>query len=264
MVTAYDYPSALIADKAGIDVILVGDSLGMVVLGYENTLPVTLEEVIHHAKAVTRAAKRPLIVGDMPFMTFNVNQEEAVRNAGLLFKEAGVDAVKIEGGAELKDTVSRLVGSGIAVMGHIGLTPQRISLIGGYRVQGRDAEGASRLIGDAKALEEAGVFALVLECVTSQVAELITRELSIPTIGIGAGPHCDGQVLVLHDMLGMFDRLKLRFVKRYADLNTTIEGALKSYVTEVREGDFPSEDHSFSMEEMELKKLVAMRGLESR
>ncbi len=251
MMTAYDYPTARWVDEAGIDVILVGDSLGMVVLGYPNTLPVTMEAMLHHAKAVARGAKRALLVGDMPFMSYQVSIETALRNAGRFLQEAGMDAVKIEGGREQVDTVRALVEAGIPVMGHIGLTPQKVMQFGGFRLQGRTAEAAKRLVEDALALQEAGCFALVLEMVPAQIAGYITQRLDIPTIGIGAGPDCDGQVLVFHDLVGMFEEFTPKFVRRYANIGAEIRKALQAYKEDVEARRFPASEHSTYMEEEE-------------
>jgi 3-methyl-2-oxobutanoate hydroxymethyltransferase len=257
MITAYDYPTGLLVDRAEIELILVGDSVGNAVLGYENTIPVELEDIIHHGRAVTRAVKRAFIVGDMPFMSFNISPEEALFNAGRLMKEARVDGVKLEGGCEVAEIVEAIVRrGGISVMGHIGLTPQRASQLGGFKVQGRDKEKARKLLDDAKCLEEAGIFALILECVPYQMAKLITERLNVPTIGIGAGPYCDGQVLVFHDVVGLSFGFSPKFVKRYLDLATEIEQALQAFKAEIKEGGFPSiEEHSFTMNEEVLKEL---------
>ncbi len=260
MLTAYDYPTAVAVDRAGIDVILVGDSLGMVVLGYENTLPVTMEDMLHHCKAVARGARYAFLVGDMPFMSYQVSVEEAVRNAGRFLQEAGMDAVKLEGGRERVETVRAIVAAGIPVMGHIGLTPQRVHQLGGFRAQGKTAAAAKQLVEDALALQEAGVFALVLESVPERLAALITERLRIPTIGIGAGPHCDGQVLVLHDLLGLFDRFTPRFVKQYAQLHAVIHEALTAYRDEVMQRRFPGPEHSVAMKEEEWAALLEMLG----
>jgi 3-methyl-2-oxobutanoate hydroxymethyltransferase len=246
MITAYDYPSAQMVDEAGVDIILVGDSLGMVVLGYENTLPVTMEDMLRHTAAVVRGSKRAIVVGDMPFMSYQLSPEQALDNAGRFIKEAGAHAVKLEGGEEVLEAIKKITDAGIPVMGHIGLTPQSIHRIGGYRVQGRDEETALKLKKDAKLLEEAGCFSIVLEAVPTQLAKEITESLSIPTIGIGAGPYCDGQVLVYHDVLGIFQEFKPKFVKRYANLRDQIVDAVKQYVSEVKEGIFPDEEHSYS------------------
>ena len=245
MITAYDYPSAQMVDEAGVDIILVGDSLGMVVLGYENTLPVTMEDMLRHTAAVVRGAKRAMVVGDMPFMSYQLSPEQALDNAGRFIKEAGAHAVKLEGGEEVLEAIRKITSAGIPVMGHIGLTPQSIHRIGGYRVQGRDEETALKLKRDAKLLEEAGCFSIVLEAVPVELAKEITESLEIPTIGIGAGPYCDGQVLVYHDVLGIFQEFKPKFVKRYANLRASIVDAVKSYVEEVRNREFPDEEHSY-------------------
>ncbi len=257
MITAYDYPTALLVDRAGIEIILVGDSVGNVVLGYESTVPVELEDIIHHARPVMRAVKRAFVVGDMPFMSFNISPEEALRNAGRLMKEGLVDGVKLEGGCEMADIVEKIVRhGGIPVMGHIGLTPQRASQLGGFRVQGKDKERARQLLEDAHCLEEAGIFALILECIPYQLAKLITERIAVPTIGIGAGPYCDGQVLVFHDLVGLSFKFSPKFVKHYLNLAEEIEQALQTYKAEIKEGKFPSlEAHSFTMNEEVLKEL---------
>jgi 3-methyl-2-oxobutanoate hydroxymethyltransferase len=243
--TAYDFPTARLADQAGVDVILVGDSLGMVVLGYENTLRVTMADMLHHAAAVTRSGPAALVVGDMPFMSFQVGKHEAVRNAGRFVQEAGVDAVKMEGGKAYVETVERIVRASIPVMGHVGLTPQSILEFGGYRVQGKSQEDADRLLEDARALEEAGCFSVVLEGIPWRVAQKITQELTIPTIGIGAGPHCDGQVLVMHDVVGLFPKYAPKFVKRYAEAGDVLRDAFAAYVREVKDGTFPTLEYSY-------------------
>ncbi|HJR18149.1 MAG TPA: 3-methyl-2-oxobutanoate hydroxymethyltransferase [Actinomycetota bacterium] len=244
MLTAYDYPTAQILDEAGVPVLLVGDSLAQVVLGYDSTIPVTMDEMLHHTRAVARGARNALIVGDMPFMSYQTSVEEGLRNAGRFLKEGGAHTVKIEGPqAELASAMS---DRGIPVMGHLGLTPQSVHLFGGYKVQGRTDEQAVRIKMWAKELEEAGAYALVLECVPSALAEEITASLSIPTIGIGAGPHCDAQVLVIHDMLGITAGPGPKFVKRYADLRGTITDAVKQYSEEVASGVYPDDDHSYS------------------
>jgi 3-methyl-2-oxobutanoate hydroxymethyltransferase len=255
MLTAYDYPTALLEDRAGIDVILVGDSVGMTVLGYENTIPVTMEEMIHHTKAVTRGAKSALIIGDMPFMSYHTSEREAILNAGRFIKEGGADAVKLEGGASVKEIVRAIVKAGIPVMGHIGLTPQTISMLGGFKVQGKDAQTAQRIIDDALLLEEAGAFSVLLEAIPAPIAKRITERLNIPTIGIGAGPHCDGQVLVVHDMLGLFDRFTPKFAKRYVNLSQEMLKAFETYRQEVLQGIFPTDQHSFHIDEKELEKI---------
>lgn len=246
MITAYDYPSATLAEEAGIDVILVGDSLGNVVLGYDTTIPVTLDDMIYHSRAVARGARNTFIVVDMPFMTYNVGRETTLRNAARLMQEGGGQALKLEGGTEITEDVSALVQAGIPVMGHIGLTPQSVHQLGGYKVQGKVDKEAAKLMEDAKALEQAGAFAIVLELVTEPLAEAISRELSIPTISIGAGRGCDGQVLVYHDLIQYSSPyFEKRFVKTYADVGTTIRNAISSYVSEVKSGAFPAEQHVF-------------------
>ncbi|MBI2845699.1 MAG: 3-methyl-2-oxobutanoate hydroxymethyltransferase [Chloroflexi bacterium] len=246
MLTAYDYPTALAVDRAGIDVILVGDSLAMVVLGYENTLPVTMEEMLHHCRAVRRGAEHALLVGDMPFLSYQASVEQAVLNAGRFLKEGGMAAVKLEGGREVAPQIKAIVAAGIPVMGHLGLTPQSIHQLGGYRVQGKSTAAAERLMEDAQILEEAGCFSIVLEAIPVEVAERISKSLSIPTIGIGAGLGCDGQVLVLHDLLGMFDRFTPKFVKKYADLFTEMTKAIEAYRDDVLTRRFPGAEHSYS------------------
>lgn len=256
VLTAYDYATALAAERAGIDSLIVGDSLGMVVLGYENTLQVTMADMLHHCKAVARGAKTPLLIGDMPFMSYQVSTTEAVRNAGRFLAEAGMDAIKLEGGREVADTVQAILNAGIPVMGHLGLTPQSIHKLGGYKAQGRTATAARRLLEDALILQEAGCFALVLEAVPDRVAELISHKLAIPTIGIGAGPSCDGQVLVTHDLLGLFDRFTPKFVKQYAHLNAEMQRAFGEYKKEVTNHHFPSEEHTFSIPDDEWRELL--------
>lgn len=256
MLTAYDYPTALLVDQAGIDVILVGDSLAMVVLGYENTLPVTMDEMIHHCKAVNRGAKNALLVGDMPFMSYHVSISEAVANAGRFLKVGGMDAVKLEGGQDMVKTINAIIVAGIPVMGHIGLTPQSISKLGGYRVRGKDLESAKNLIDDAIALQEAGCFAIVLEAIPTRLAKFITDQLVIPTIGIGAGSYCDGQVLVIHDLIGLFDRFTPKFVKQYIDVRNQIVKALKNFKDEVEKGAFPTTKHSYTMSDEVFKEVI--------
>ncbi|HEV8663233.1 MAG TPA: 3-methyl-2-oxobutanoate hydroxymethyltransferase [Candidatus Methylomirabilis sp.] len=255
MLTAYDTPTARLLDAAGVEIILVGDSLAMVALGYETTLPVTLEEMLHHTRAVARGASRALVVGDLPFLSYQVSREEALRSAGRMVKEGNAQAVKLEGGVEVAATVAALVEAGMPVMGHIGLTPQAIHRMGGYKVQGRSAEAAARLLKDAVALEQAGAFSLVLEGLPWQVAAAITGAVGIPTIGIGAGPRCDGQVLVTNDLLGLFDEFTPKFVKRYANLRETLLQAFGQFREEVRTGTFPGPEHSFSLEAGEAEKL---------
>jgi 3-methyl-2-oxobutanoate hydroxymethyltransferase len=246
---------ALLEDRAGIEIILVGDSLAMTVLGYENTVPVTMDEMIHHTKAVRRGAKYALIIGDMPFMSYNTSEREAILNAGRFMKEGGADAVKLEGGASVKEIVKAIVNAGIPVMGHIGLTPQTISMLGGFKVQGKDAAAAKKIIDDALSLEEAGAFSVLLEAIPAPIAKRITERLKIPTVGIGAGVHCDGQVLVVHDMLGLFDRFTPKFAKRYVNLSEHMIKAFEAYGDEVRKGSFPTDQHSFHIDEKELKKV---------
>ncbi len=245
MLTAYDYPFAKIVDEAGVDAILVGDSLAMVVQGLENTLPVTMDEMIYHTRMVARAAEHAMVIGDMPFMSYQVSVEEAVRNAGRFIKEGAAQAIKIEGGREVAEKVSAMVKSDIPVMAHIGLTPQSIHRMGGYKVQGRTEEAKKQLLEDARILQEAGAFSMILEAIPMDLAKEITNTLTIPTIGIGAGPHCDGQVLVLHDLLGLFERFVPKFVKQYANLKEDALRAVKEYISEVEEGLFPSEEHGF-------------------
>ncbi len=245
MLTAYDYPFARIVDEAGVDMVLVGDSLAMVVQGLENTLPVSMEEMLYHTKMVSRAVQRAMVVADMPFLSYQVSLNEAVYNAGRFLKEAGAEAVKIEGGSEVVDRVRAMVASDIPVVAHIGLTPQAIHRMGGYRVQGRTEEQRKRLKEDALALQEAGAFCIVLEAVPMDLAREITEALSIPTIGIGAGPYCDGQVLVLHDLLGLFERFVPRFVRRYANLKEESLKAIMAFIEDVHKGRFPSEEESF-------------------
>jgi len=245
MLTAYDFPFAQIVDEAGIDAILVGDSLGMVVQGIENTLPVTMDEMIYHTKMVTRASMNAMVIGDMPYMSYQASIEDAIRNGGRFLKEAGAHAVKLEGGREVAEKVSAMTKSEIPVMAHIGLTPQAVHRMGGYKVQGKTEKAAKRLIEDAKILEDAGAFSLILEAIPSSLARLITDSLSIPTIGIGAGPACDGQVLVIHDVLGLFERFTPKFVKRYANMKEDALKAVKQYKDEVEKGVFPGKEHSF-------------------
>ncbi|MGQ9825764.1 MAG: 3-methyl-2-oxobutanoate hydroxymethyltransferase [Desulfotomaculales bacterium] len=264
MVTAYDYPTALLVDKSEIELILVGDSLGMTVLGYAGTVPVTMEEMIHHLRPVVRGAPNTFVVGDMPFGSYNESPAQAVRNANRLLKEGGADAVKLEGGAALAPTVRVMVEGGIPVMAHIGLTPQTASMLGGFKVQGKDLASARRLLEDALALEEAGAFCVLMECVPAPLARMITEKLKVPTIGIGAGPYCDGQVLVFHDLVGLFDRFVPRFVKQYARLQEEISRALAAFAREVAEGAFPGPEHSFGMSEEILKELSVPDGEEER
>jgi 3-methyl-2-oxobutanoate hydroxymethyltransferase len=255
MLTAYDYPTALMMDQVGIDIILVGDSLGMVVLGYDSTLPVTMDEMIHHCKAVARAAKYALLVGDMPFLSYQISTAEAVRNAGRFLQEGGMNAVKLEGGRERAETIRAIVSAGIPVMGHLGLTPQSVHKLGGYRPQGRDAEAAYRLVENAQILQEAGCFSLVLESIPGRLAGLVSQRLEIPTFGIGAGAGCDGQVLVTHDLLGIFERFTPRFVKRYANLAGEMRKAFSEFKTEVKGNIFPGVEHTVEMNDDEWRKL---------
>lgn len=255
MVTAYDYPSAKLAEEGGADIILVGDSLGMVVLGYESTIPVTVEDMIHHTKAVARAAKRSLVLTDMPFASYHGSKDKVIEHAARIMQEGSAKAVKLEGGAEICHAVEWCVQAGIPVVGHIGLTPQAVNQLGGYRVQGRDPEAARKLLEDAKALEQSGVFAIVLEMVPEELAAYITEQVSIPTIGIGAGKHCDGQVLVYHDMLQYASPLAPRFVKTYAEIGEQIVKGIRSYVDEVKNRKFPEEKHVFHMDEQVINQL---------
>jgi 3-methyl-2-oxobutanoate hydroxymethyltransferase len=242
--TAYDYPSARLAERAGVDVVLVGDTLGIMALGYDTTVPVTLEEMLHHVRAVRRAVKHALLIADMPFGTYQTGPEEAIRNAMRLMKEGGAQAVKLEGGAPVVETVRRMTGAGIPVMGHLGLMPQSVHLLGGYKAQGRHPEEAQRILDDAKALDAAGAFGLVLETIPAELAAQITAAISLPTIGIGAGPFCDGQVQVWHDILGIYPGKDLRHVKRYARIGDLTEAALREYVAEVRQSRFPTKENS--------------------
>jgi len=256
MLTAYDYPTARMVDEAGIDAILVGDSLGNVILGYRDTLAVTMDEIVHHTKAVARGTKHALVIGDMPFLSYQASTEDAIRNAGRLIKEGRAEAVKVEGGRSVMDKVEAIVGAGIPVMGHLGLTPQWIHQFGGFKVRGKTEAAARSIMVDAKALEEAGVFSVVLECMPWQLAKMITERVEVPTIGIGAGPHCDGQVLVIHDLLGLSGEFAPKFVKKYAQLESVVMKALASFKDEVKTGKFPSFEHSYEMKEEELKKLM--------
>lgn len=249
MLTAYDYPTALAQERAGVDAILVGDSLGMVVLGYANTLPVTMEDMLHHCKAVSRGAHTPMLIGDLPFMSYQVSVQQAVANAGRFLQEAGMDAVKLEGGQERAEAVRQIVAAGIPVMGHLGLTPQSVNTLGGFRPQARTKSAARKLIDDALALQEAGAFSVVLESVPDRLAQWISNKLTIPTIGIGAGVGCDGQVLVTHDLLGLFDRFTPKFVKKYADLHTTMVDAFGVYIQEVQARSFPTDEHSVTIKD---------------
>jgi len=255
MLTAYDYPLASLVDKAGIDMILVGDSLANVVLGLDSTTKVGMTEMLHHAKAVTRAVNKSLVVGDMPYDSYQVNPEESAKNAARFINEAKCDAVKLEWFEKCLEVTENIIKAGIPVMGHIGLTPQTADKLGGFKVQGKDAEAAQRLIKQAVELEKLGCFAVVLECVPDKIAQIITQKLKIPTIGIGAGPYCDGQVLVINDMLGLFERYTPKFVKKYVNISEQISRALEKYKEEVIQGLFPDAEHSFTIKEEELKKL---------
>ena len=255
MLTAYDYSTAKLMDQAGINGILVGDSLGMVMLGYEDTLPVTMEDMIHHTRAVTRGAKDALVVGDMPFMSYQVSVEEAVYNAGRLMKEGRCQAVKLEGGATVCPQIKAITDASIPVMAHIGLTPQSVNTFGGFKVQGKSEEAARQLIEDAKAVEAAGAFAIVLEAIPAKLAEIISNSVDIPTIGIGAGAGCDGQILVYQDMLGMFSDFTPKFVKKYTDLGEIMKDAFAKYIKETKDGTFPASEHTFKISEEVIKKL---------
>jgi 3-methyl-2-oxobutanoate hydroxymethyltransferase len=259
MVTSYDYPTAAIADAVGVDSILVGDSYGMVVLGYDSTIPVTVEELLPVCRAVKRGATHPLLIGDLPFLSFQVSPEEAIRTAGRFVKEGGMEAVKIEGSSEVSKTVESISRAGIPVLGHIGVTPQTATLHGGYRIQGRNVDSGDKLVEDAKSLEEAGVFGIVLEMVTEEVAKVITETVSVPTIGIGSGRFCDGQVLVLHDLIGLYPSFTPKFAKRYVDVAGMIKQALQNFTVEVRNGLFPEEQHVFRMDEEQRARLGSKR-----
>lgn len=245
MLTAFDYPSALYAERAGAEIVLVGDSLAQVVLGYDSTIPVTMEEMLHHTRAASRGCSKALLVADMPFGSYQTGSTQAMENATRFLKEADAESVKLEGGVSMAETIEFLVRRGIPVMGHVGLTPQSVHQMGGYRVQGRGDEGLRILLDDARAVDEAGAYSMVLEGVPSEAARQVTENVSIPTIGIGAGPHCDGQVLVSNDLLGIYDRFVPKFVKRYAELGSSMETAFKGFVSEVKEGKFPDEEHSY-------------------
>jgi 3-methyl-2-oxobutanoate hydroxymethyltransferase len=257
MLTAYDYVTAKMVDEAGVPLILVGDSLGMVMLGYESTIPVTIEEMIHHTKAVVRGAKKALVIGDMPFMSYHISVSDALHNAARFIQEGGAQAVKLEGGEVVAEKVRRLVDCGIPVMGHIGLTPQYVHQLGGFKVQGKAMEEAKKLLNDARILEEAGAFAVVLECTPAPLSKLITQKLAIPTIGIGAGPDCDGQVQVISDMLGLYTDFVPRHAKQYARLAGEIRTAVSSYISEVKSLSFPTMEHSYTMDESLIKQLEA-------
>ena len=255
MLTAYDYPMSVALDKAGIDIMLVGDSMGNVVYGYKNTLPVTIEDILRHTQAVVRGAKRAMVIADMPFMSFAL-PEDAVRNAGRFIKEGRADAVKLEGGRERVESIKLMVDCGIAVMGHVGLTPQYYHQLGGFRVQGKSGGAATKILEDALALEEAGVFAIVLETVPWKIAKEITERVKVPTIGIGAGPHCDGQVLVSQDMMGFFESTPFTFLKQYANVYETMINSTKEYIQEVKDQSFPTPDHSYKIPEEEFEKFM--------
>ncbi len=256
MLTSYDYSTAKLVDEAGIPLILVGDSLGMVILGYDSTIPVTMDVMIHHTKAVVRGTKQAMVIGDMPFMTYQISTEETLRNAARFMQEGGAQAVKLEGGVTVADTVKRIVDCGIPVMGHIGLTPQSVHQFGGHKVQGKTPEAAERLLQDARALEQAGAFAVVLELVPAPLSKLITQKIGIPTIGIGAGPDCDGQVQVISDLLGLFSDFVPKHAKQYAKLAGSIKTALASYIEEVKAGKFPTAENSSTMDENLLEELA--------
>lgn len=259
MMTAYDYPFGLLADEAGIDIVLVGDSLGMVVMGLEGTVAVNMEHMIHHIRAVTRGCKNPFIVGDMPFMSYNTSIRDAIINAGRLLKEGGCESIKLEGGVDFAPTIDAIVRAGIPVQGHIGLTPQTASALGGFKMQGRDAAAAKQIIDDARALEDAGVFSMILEAVPAPLGKLVAEAVKVPVIGIGAGPDVDGQVLVTHDMIGLFDKFVPKFVKQYTNIRKVILEALGEYKDEVIKVKFPAPEHSFKMPEEaleQLKKLI--------
>ena len=258
MVTAYDYPFGLLADRAEVDLVLVGDSLGMVVMGLDGTVEVTMEHMIHHIRAVVRGCKGPLVIGDMPFMSYNTSIRDAIHNAGRLMKEGGCDAIKLEGGIDFAPTIEAIVKAGIPVQGHIGLTPQTASALGGFKMQGKDAAAAKQIIDDARSLQSAGTFSIVLEAVPAPLGKLVSEAVDVPIIGIGAGPDVDGQVLVTHDMLGLFDKFMPKFVKQYTQLRTIILEARTAYKKEVREGVFPAAEHSFKMPDETLVQLIKM------
>jgi 3-methyl-2-oxobutanoate hydroxymethyltransferase len=261
MITAYSYPQGLIVDQAGIDIILVGDSLGMVELGYKDTVPVTMEEMLLHTRPVVRAARRAHVVSDLPFMSYNISIEQAVTNAGVLYKDGGADSVKLEGGQDMAHVVAAVHRAGIPVFGHIGLTPQTAALLGGFKVQGKSIDQARKVFDDAVALEEAGAFALILEAIPRELAALITEKVRIPTVGIGGGLECDGQVLVLHDMVGLFRRFTPKFVKVYADVYGIQLDAVKAFIADVQEGRFPAEEHTFGMKAEAAAELRRQLGL---
>lgn len=258
MITAYDYPGARLVEEAGVPIILVGDSLAMVILGYDSTIPVTMEEMLHHVKAVVRGTRKAHVVADLPFMSYQTGPQDALRNAGRMLKEGGAQSVKLEGGQPVAETVRLLVSSGIPVMGHLGLTPQSVNQFGGYKVQGKTPAAAVKLVNDAITLEQAGAYAIVLETIPAQLAQVITEKVSIPTIGIGAGPHCDGQVQVFHDMLGLFTDFVPKHAKRYAEVGVAVRQAVARYVAEVRAGDFPTERESFFVDESAFSELARL------
>lgn len=264
MMTAYDYPTALVLDRVGMDVILVGDSLGMVVLGYENTLSVTMEDMIHHCKAVARGARFAHLIGDMPFMSYQSSTADAIRNAGRFLQEGGMDAVKLEGGGRVAATIEAIVDAGIPVMGHLGLTPQSIHKLGGYRVQGTTAEAARHLVEEAHILENAGCYAVILEAIPDRVAEIISHRLHVPAIGIGAGAACDGQVLVSNDLLGAFDRFTPKFARKYADLSSVMEQAFDAFIQDVKAHRFPTTEHSYHISDEEFESLLRDLGIKRR
>lgn len=255
MLTAYDYTTAKLLDEGGVDGILIGDSLGMVMLGYENTLQVTVEDVLHHTKAVARGTREALVVADMPFMSYHISVEESIRNCGRMIQEGMANAVKLEGGIEIIDKVRGIIAAKIPVMGHLGLTPQSVNMFGGFKVQGKTKEAIKKLVEDAKLLEEAGVFAIVLECVPAEVAAMITEAISIPTIGIGAGNKCDGQILVIQDVLGMYTNITPKFVKQYRQLGTEIHASVLEYISDVESGVFPEEKHCFKVDKNEIEEV---------
>ncbi len=263
MVTAYDYPTARAAEAAGLEMILVGDSLGMIVLGYDSTVPVTMEDMIHHTRAVMRGVDLVHVTSDLPFMSYQISDAQAVENAGRLMKDAGADSVKLEGGVAMASRVESIVKAGIPVVGHIGLTPQSVSALGGHKVQGRSLDAARAIIADAEAVQAAGAFAVVLEAVPRKLAEIITGRLEIPTIGIGAGAHCDGQVLVNGDLLGMFDRFTPRFARRYAEVSTVVRDAFAAFADDVRSGAFPEDEHGFAIPSAVLRQLETEFGVEA-
>jgi 3-methyl-2-oxobutanoate hydroxymethyltransferase len=261
MITGYDYPMALMQEKAGMDIILVGDSLGMTVLGFDSTLPVGMDTMIDHAKAVRRGAPTAYVIGDMPYMSYQISIEQAIKNAGRFMQEAGCDAIKLEGGSNVVDIVEALTKATIPVMGHIGLTPQSIAMLGGFKSQGRSLEAAEKLIDDAKALEEAGIVTLLIEAVPPEVGRIITEQANVPVIGIGAGPHCHGQLLISHDMLGCFEAFTPKFVKKYTDLGNAMREAFEAYINEVKEGKFPAEEHYYKMHPGEAEELLKKYGI---